>query len=215
MFEVGRIHEIVTAMLSGNQGWKEFRDDFTKDEVGWWLRWERSDELKDNPFLRPRGFDPRQEARAFLHHVLQKYVPDVARSLQSGWNMPTAKINAVNELARLLGVPVPGAMLQGPGHDPDWWRQYQAPPIAPLAAPLFSFGATPGGWTTNGTMQAQEASPRLPPPERSSPPPPPPRSESRAAQLAKLLALISHPNTGEAERIAALTAYQRIMGEVG
>ena len=82
MFEVGRIHEIVTAMLSGNQGWKEFRDDFTKDEVGWWLRWERSDELKDNPFLRPRGFDPRQEARAlaaaaFLERLtgLDKAVP--------------------------------------------------------------------------------------------------------------------------------------------
>lgn len=212
MFEVGRIHEIVTAMLASNRGWREFRNDFAKDEISWWLRWTREDEIHENPFIRNRGFNPHQEAKAFLHHVLQKYVNEVAYSVQSG-GKPTRKINAVNELAQLLGVPVPAATIQAHNNNPNWWLQYQTPaiPIAPPVAPQFSFGMAP---QSAGSL-AYEPPLHLPPPSDWPSPAPPPqsRAEGKAEKIRKLVAIISHPNTGEAERSAALAAYGRVLGE--
>lgn len=118
--------------------------------------------------------------------------------------------SAADELARLLHVPLPSPTARATPPRPKTAMELQAEWIAAGNKGLYPL---PPLRTTEQILKDLGYEP--PETGQAPPPPPPPRSESKAAKLAKLLALISHPNTGESERVAAMHAYQRIMGEVG
>ena len=222
--EASKIGRHIRSLLKG-PGWKALKDDLSDDEIYDWYDENRRREVHENPFV---GFKVEHEARLYMLLLLQKYVDASAYGLVFERAMHAS---AANELAKLLHVPLP-APTPRPTRPPEglvnpaafgfkvepspWNPPQRAKTALELQAEWLAAGNTglyplPPPRTTEQILKDLGYS--FKDPETAPPPPPPPRSENRAAKLAKLLALISHPNTGEAERVAAMAAYQRVMGE--
>ena len=209
--EAAKIGRHIRSLLKG-PGWKELKDDLTDDAIYDWYDENRRRTVHENPFV---GFKVEHEARLYMLVLLQKYVDESLYGLAFERAMHAS---AAKELAELLQVPLPAPTprTRPPeglaefnyaafGFKQADFRNYTPPP---------PFGEAWAAWGPEASTQAGTGQPRTERPEEpktaSSPPPP---SGKKAEKLAKLLALISHPNTGEAERIAAMHAYQRVFGE--
>jgi hypothetical protein len=199
--EAARIGRYIRNLLKA-PGWKALKDDLTDNEIYDWYDDNRRREIHENPFV---GFRVEHEARLYMLVLLQKYVDASVYGLTFERAMHAS---AADELANLLHTPLPSPTLR-PTQPPEGLvnpaafgfkaeaPQWKPPPILDELRVRF------GGTGQAGTGKAEQ-------PKTAAPPPP---SASKAEKLAKLLALISHPNTGEGERIAAMHAYQRITGE--
>ena len=213
--EAARIGRHIRNLLKG-PGWKELKDDLTDDAIYDWYDENRRRTVHENPFV---GFKVENEARLYMLVLLQKYVDESLYGLAFDRAMHAS---AANELAKLLQVPLPAPTprTQPPeglagfnyaafGFKPADFRKYTPPPPFGQGP----FGEAWAGWGPEASTQAGTGQANGEQPEQPKTPSPPPPSGKKAEKLAKLLALISHPNTGEAERVAAMYAYQRIIGE--
>ena len=187
--EAAKIGRHIRSLLKG-PGWKELKDDLTDDAIYDWYDENRRRTVHENPFV---GFKVEHEARLYMLVLLQKYVDESLYGLAFDRAMHAT---AANELAKLLRVPLPAPTPRT--RPPEGLAGFNYAAFGFKQAENFEFRPPPPGAEKAETPRGAS----------SSPP-----SGKKAEKLAKLLALISHPNTGEAERIAAMHAYQRVFGE--